>query len=462
MKLPHIIIGLLISISLVTACNDNSTTIGSSLVTDSTEIIIDSAFTLTGHSVDNPLVQSRTLTQLLGSIDAKEYGSFKSDVVTQFMPASTIDTTGVSVNDLDSIKLLMFMSTGDFTGDSLVPMGLNVYRLNRQLPSPIYSDFDPKDYFSDKDLIGSTVYTANALYNDSLSNLNYRAIQIKLPLSMAKDLYNRYLSNPETFASPQAFAEWFPGIYISNTFGSGRIVNIYQTRMNVYFHRHTKIETDSVTRDTITNGTRAYLAVTPEVVTNNNITYAMSPRLTEMARSGKQIMVAPIGMNVEIKFPAKKIIDSFLSKGGKLSVLNTLTMSIPATEVENEYGITTPKDLLMVKSSEKETFFANSKVTDDRTSFLAVYDSKNKCYTFSNLRPYIMDMLKKEKIEESDVTFTLIPVSVATESTEGSIYQDPVTYVTAINPYVERPVMADFNIDKAKIKLTFSKQSIIF
>lgn len=115
MKLPHIIIGLLISISLVTACNDNSTTIGSSLVTDSTEIIIDSAFTLTGHSVDNPLVQSRTLTQLLGSIDAKEYGSFKSDVVTQFMPASTIDTTGVSVNDLDSIKLLMFMSTGDFT-----------------------------------------------------------------------------------------------------------------------------------------------------------------------------------------------------------------------------------------------------------------------------------------------------------------------------------------------------------
>lgn len=447
---------------MVTACNDNTTTIGSSLVSDSTEIVIDSSFVLTGHSISHPMVQSRTTNQLLGRINAKGYGAFSSDIVTQFMPTSTLDTTGVTKDDIDSIKLMMFMFTGDFTGDSLAPMGLNVYRLNRQLPSPIYSDFDPTEYYSPNDLIGSTIYTANALYNDSLNKLGYRTIQVKLPLSMGQELFERYKTNPETFGSPQAFAEWFPGIYIANTFGSGRVTNISETRMNIHFHRHTVVTTDSTSRDTIIYGTRSYLAVTPEIVTNNNIDYSMSQELKKMADEGKTLLVAPTGLNAEITLPTKEIINTFLSKGGNLAVLNTLTMSIPATAIENSYGIEPPSNILMVKSAEREKFFAESKITDDKTSFLAEYDRANKCYVFLNLRPYIMDMMNKESITEEDITFTLAPVSVQTESTEATYYQQAVTYVTNINPYVEKPVMAHLKINNAKITMTFSKQSIKF
>ena len=127
----------------LSSCDDSTSTIGSSLVTDRSEIVIDSVFTITGSTTVNNDLPSRTTTQILGSLDAKEYGRFSSEFVTQFMPALKLDTTGVSINDIDSIRMYLFYLKGDFTGDSIVPMGLKVYPLTKQLPSEIYSNFDP-------------------------------------------------------------------------------------------------------------------------------------------------------------------------------------------------------------------------------------------------------------------------------------------------------------------------------
>ena len=84
MKRP-LIITALGSLLVLSSCNDDSTTIGSSLVDDvmTSEIVVDSSFSVTGTTIDNPVVQSRTLTQLLGRLDAKEYGSIESDFVCQ-------------------------------------------------------------------------------------------------------------------------------------------------------------------------------------------------------------------------------------------------------------------------------------------------------------------------------------------------------------------------------------------
>lgn len=82
------------------ACEEE-TTIGSSIVDDELSIVIDSNFTISGRTVETGAVQSRTLTQLIGSIDNKDFGSLSSTVVTQFMPASSIDTTGISLSDID-------------------------------------------------------------------------------------------------------------------------------------------------------------------------------------------------------------------------------------------------------------------------------------------------------------------------------------------------------------------------
>ena len=144
------------------ACEETST-IGNTIVDDEISVVIDSSFTITGQTVETGAVQSRTLTQLIGSLDAEAFGSLSSSVVTQFMPATIIDTTGITTADIDSLKLIMRMSKEAFTGDSVVPMGIEVYRLNRNLPSPIYSNFSPADYYDPSQRLGSAIYSASAV-----------------------------------------------------------------------------------------------------------------------------------------------------------------------------------------------------------------------------------------------------------------------------------------------------------
>lgn len=459
MKKFPILFGSVLLLSVFTACEESST-IGSSIIQEEVEIVVDSSFTVSGKSVINNKVQSRTVTQLLGRLEAKEYGNLYSDVVTQFMPAGAIDTAGITADNIDSIKMVMYIPVGGFVGDSITPMGFNEYRLNKQLPSPIYSDFNPTDYYSEDDLLASKIYTVNALgETDSVAELSYRNIYIDMPLELGKDLYNQYINDPASYLIPMDFAKYFPGIYIKNTFGSGRVARISGTEIKLYYHRTEPIE--DTDRDTTYNEIGTYFAVTPEIITNNNIQLALSDELKTMAENGDNIIVAPAGMDVEIKFPTNDVLNFYRENGGDLTVINSLSFEIPAEEIANDYNISIPPYLMLILSSEKDKFFANSKITDDKTSFYAAYDEVNKKYSFTGLRQYLIDMRAKEELTDEDVTFTLTPVSITTES-YSSYYSSSSAYINEIVPYVQAPAMVKLNLDEAKIKLTFSKQTINF
>ena len=145
---------------LAVACDDTSS-IGNSLADETVSIVVDSNFTVTGSTKLNNVVQSRTLSQLIGALDAKGYGSIKSDFVGQFMPSLQMDTVSIEPESLDSVKMFMYMQKGNFVGDSLVPMGIEVFQLTRDLPYPIYSDFDPEGYYDPQNMLASAVYTAS-------------------------------------------------------------------------------------------------------------------------------------------------------------------------------------------------------------------------------------------------------------------------------------------------------------
>ncbi|MCM1292825.1 MAG: DUF4270 domain-containing protein [Bacteroides sp.] len=452
----------LISVASFIACDDNTTTLGSSLIEDNTAVVIDSMFTISGRSMANDDVQSRTATQLLGALNAKEYGSFSSDFVAQFMPSLVLDTAGTSAADIDSVKLVMFFTTGNFTGDSIVPMGLKVYPLNRQLPSPIYSDFDPSGYYDESDCWtpNNQIYTGNALYNDSVNNLATRSVSVKLPIEFGRKFYNEFINNPSTFLTPQSFVKFFPGLYIKNTFGSGRVINFGETRINFYYKRHSTYTKEGVERDTIYHAVSSYMAVTPEVISNNLIRMTPSQSLVGRINSGEPIIVAPASYDVELKFPAVDIINRYKSNGGSMSVINTLTMSIPVEKITNGYNILPPANVLLVLSKDKKKFFADNTIPDNKTSFLATYDEENGVYEFTAMRDYILDLINKNNITADDYTFTLTPVDVTTETSSGSYYSTGSTYVTGVIPYVSGPAMCKLLLGDAKIKFTYSKQSI--
>ncbi|MDE6360999.1 MAG: DUF4270 domain-containing protein [Muribaculaceae bacterium] len=458
--LPFLSGAILLLGSLFTACENTTQDIGSSLIQAESEVVIHNEFSVSGHSTPNTAIESRTIVQLLGDISAEGYGNFSADFVCQFMPASKLVTDGVTVNDLDSMKLILAYPNGGYVGDSIAPMGLEVFPLNRQLTSPIFSTFNPEEYCDVTAApLASKIYVGNAQgENDSIQALSYREIYVDLPLSLARDLFTLYVENPEAYSFPSEFAKHFPGIYVRNSFGAGRVTQIQQTSMVIYYHTTSE---DAEGNEVKTSHEGNYFVVSPEVISNNNISFTIDPALQARIDAGESIIVAPVGRDVEITFPIRDVLDYYLDNCGPLSVVNTLTMTIPAEEIENAYGIGIPESLLMVVSSEKDEFFLNNSLNDDKKSFIATYSASSKGYVFSGLRNYFLAMLDKYNadgtIDIADATFTLTPVTLTTESTSNGYTTS--TYVSAITPYIGKPAMGKLNLDKADITFQFSKQS---
>jgi len=448
------------------ACTDE--TIGVSLVDTTSSVIEDSSFVMTGKSVLNNRIQMRTSTKMLGELKAQGYGHLTASAVTQWMPAWTIDTSGTSADMIDSCRLKLRMPLRDgYTGDSLAPMRVNVYRLNKQLTSPIYSDFDPTGYYNESDLLASASYSPTAGWTEISSDYSdtVRTISVPLPTSLAQDLFTQYKTNRDLFASPKAMAEYFPGIYITNSYGSGNVLNVKSTEVDVYYRQHVQL-TDST--DTIYPAqSQSYLASTPEIISDNIISLDIDPTVTEMVDNGDAIILAPAGYEVQVSFPIQDIIDRYQANvSSDLAVINDLSMEIPVEVPTTEYNIKPPTYLLMVKTSLKDQFINGDSLTNNKDSFYATYDATNKVYKFSDLRDYVLNVLQNEGgiASDADINMTLTPVDLTTYtySSSYSYYYSSTTTttVTKISPMVSRPAIVKLKLDKAKIKITYSKQIV--
>lgn len=459
-KISMIAIPVVALLSSLAACNETST-IGSSIVQDRVRIVVDSTFNVTGHSVSTEKVMSRTVSQLLGLIDAPGYGRLSSDVVTQFMPSVRLDSNLTKASDIDSLVMYMYMADGEYVGDSIAPMGFEVYRLTRNLPSPIFSDFNPDGYYDASAPLASKIYNISkqslSLSGDTVYS-NGVELSVKMPHALATELYDAYKAHPEYYISPSAFIDnVFKGVYVKNSFGSGRLIRTSTTMMSLFYHY---TEDDSVI---YRSGN--YFAVTPEVVSNNDIDYEISPALQSRIDDGAQIVAAPVGMELKVRFPAPELIASYRSGNSRLSVLNSVTFTVPAARIANDFNFGAPGYLLLVLSKDREQFFAKNQLPDSKTSFYATYDSNTGMYTFGDMRDYLVGLLEKDNVTEDDYTFNILPVSVTFDTNSSSSYYyyyygTQQQTLSTITPYVASPVMSELFLDKAKVKLTYSTQTV--
>lgn len=471
-KIILYIASLIAATAMLCACDEETSSAGGSLIPDQVEIVRDSVYTIEGIPEASSAVRSRTILQLLGRYEAKGYGRFESDVVCQYMPTAIIDTAGVTADDIDSVKLCLSMYKDGFAGDSVTPMGLAVYPLVKQLPTPLYSSFDPTGYY-DPTPVGTTTYSALLdgypyVGKDSEGTL-FKNIYVNLPRQFGVDLYNKFINEPEIFNSPQAFARWFPGFYIANTFGSGRATRISNNSIDVYYHSTYKIGEGENRRDTTIYLTATYMGVTPEVLTNNNIDFEIAPELKARAEGGETILVGPVGYDVEFRFPAREILETYRSQAGPLAVVNSLSLSIPAEDISNDYGLKPPTYVLLVKKSKRDEFFAKNQVNDNKNSFYATYNSTTGRYDFSSMRGYIEDIIKRDDVTAEDEEFVICPVLVSfyVSGSSSSYYNyyyyygnTTSTQVSSITPYVAQPVMTRLDLSKARIEFSFSKQTL--
>jgi hypothetical protein len=201
--------------------------------------------------------------------------------------------------------------------------------------------------------------------------------------------------------------------------------------------------------------------VSPEVVTNNNIQSVSSDDIKQRVAKGEVIVQSPVGYDAKITFPTQTLLDAYYGhyKQG-ITVLSSLTLKIPATEITNDKNITPPKYLLMIRASEKDDFFTKSKVVDNINSFYATYDSSKKCYTFSGMRSFLKKFISDNKTEATaeDEEFVLVPVDITTETVNN--YYEQKEVITSVTPQVSTLSMVVLDIKNAKVTAAFSKKSV--
>lgn len=495
------LIGIAVGV-VFASCEDNVSTVGSDLATGEVQIALDSLTwdgteqyihrgnqqiqvacpKISYSTLFDDAVDSRSTTNLIGRISVPEYGDLNCSYVSQLLSATKLDIPdSIPIAQIDSMKLILRVPRGELTGDSLAPQQLKVYRLTKSLPKDINNKFDPSGYYDPENPLGSRSFTLSALgMSDSLYK-SRRYVDIEIPLSreMAVETVNAY-RNEKTksiFEWPQTFEQHFHGIYVEPSFGRGCIANIGATRFLIYYSYKTveTTTTDDKTTTTVKTATdvAGVFASSPIVLNSNNIKYQPSDYLKNLAADNDAIITTPGGYRINLKFPAKELLDIYYRSQSKLAVVNNLSFSIPAEEIKNDYGLTLPPYLIMVKTNKLSEFLASNSLPDDNDSFYAEYDKGS--YTFSKMRNYILDLIQNG-VKEEDLNFTIIPANIVFEEEQASnsyynslyysLYGGYNTsssgkkYPTKCTPYITTPSMCRLHMDKAQTIFTYSIQQM--
>lgn len=461
----------LLASGIMTSCQNDVSDIGGSLTQGEVTITVDSLATdIDATTVCQDSFDGRSLTRLLGRLRVPEYGSLECSFVSQMLSAAKMNIPdSISENEIDSMRLVLSVPRGALTGDSLAPQQLKVYRLTKDLPSDITTTFDPHGYYTPSSVLGTRSYTlSNIAKGDSAMKKDpYVRIPVTMPKSLALDLFRRYRAGDAMFEWPATFNDYFKGIYVQQNFGNGCIANISAARMYTYWHR-TELRYEKQPDDTykyvphIVRDSVCLMASQPEVISSNVINYQVSDKLKQLVADGKSVITTPGGYTVDMKFPLKRLIDAYMQHGYLMSVVSSLRLHIPASAIKNDYGINVAPYLLMVKKSERESFFNENKTPDGLSSFYAAYNSETGSYQFNSMRDYFLDILAKvrngEEISEEDVDFTLLPVAVTLETVQE--YGGSKVYVTKVQPYLSKPTMTQLATDRAIVSFVYASQQL--
>ena len=480
MKLHKLSIFLtsLISVLAFAACEEDTTSIGSVISKGEVDITIETIeyqLNATAVKIDN--FDSKTGNLMLGNLQVDNYGKLDCSFVTRLMCAANLGIPDSIFNlpdfisRVDSCRLILGAQRDEIVGDSLAPQQLTVYKLTQQLPADINNTFNPQGYYDASEPFAVKNYTVSGIAESDSAFYNnaYVDLSVSLPLEFGQQIFKTYKENPSVFAWPQTMAkEFLPGFFVKSTFGNGCVANITSVYVGVYYHalnEKTVTNEEDETTSTVVEHV-PYMAVpftvSPEVLSSNNINYLPSQNIVDInevnTSDGKVVITTPGGYFAQFTFPADDIIERFQQKNTHLSTVNDLMLYLPAEQFDPDSGIGVAKNMLLIKASEYEEFFAKNKVPDNLSSFTGVYDTDNSRYYFSSMRSYVLDLLSKKEITEDDVTFMLVPVEITTE-TSNNFYTET-SYVVKCVPYSAKPTMTLLDSNKAEVVFSFSTQVI--
>ena len=118
-----------------------------------------------------------------------------------------------------------------------------------------------------------------------------------------------------------------------------------------------------------------------------------------------------MGLYTEITIPVEESINTHTT-----DTLNSVKLSLPCLTKNNlssTYKFPKPSYLLLIPKDSVCSFFEQNKIPDNKTSFIASYNSKQNAYTFSNFSGIINAMIANKNVANKNWNkIAVIPVSV--------------------------------------------------
>lgn len=421
MKMKRLMLGLgLGAIILSSSCDDDLSKVGTSIQDgdDKISVSVDS-FRIEASTVLMDAVYAKSDTGLLGELYDPLYGNLKSDYLCQFYSPDNFRFSHTPINEtIDSVDFRIFYSS--WVGDSLAPMRVQIFPVDKQLERNFYTNLNPEDYADMNTVLGSQSYTAyDRSVPDSIRNADgyYPSVTVRMPKELGQRFYDQTINNPASFNDQESFNEFFPGLYVTNTFGSGSIIKVDLSYLTIYYKYIGKGSQD---QDTIIRASETF-NVTKEVIQLNRFKNA---NLEELIAPNEKYtyLKTPAGVATQLVIPAKEIAPFIDGR-----ILNNMPLTLYALpQEEYEYALIPPTSLLLLPVDSVETFFENNKVEDGQTSFVATNASRT--YSFGNISNVLKTHIDKSPGE--DLTLVVIPINrkVATDSYYGSSYTSAITH----------------------------------
>ena len=437
----------------ISSCDEDTNTMGYSLTSDADRFsLVPDTFLVSTRSIKADSVLARSSYCYLGCIKDPETGAYiSSDFTTQFTilenEASYLFAEKQSISSLDAngepiaTECYLNIVINDYLGDSLAAMKLLVEELDKPIEEnrPYYSNFNPEasGYVRQDGLKQAKVYSMTDMtLSDSLRYVrqknNYYSY-ISIPLNKqykAKDgttyqnygtyLMRTFYKHPEYFKNSISFIKNVcPGFYIKMVDGQGVMAEILNIQLEIKFKY--KVDNKEYEGNKTLYGTEEVMQTThisndksqiDRLVNNNECTY----------------LKTPAGIFTEVTLPVDEI-----KKGHDNDSIISAKISFQRMVENNDKTedlLQDASELLMIERDSLYSFFENSNVTNNRTSYLAVYNSTLNTYSYNNISNLINHMYSiRDKGSENWNKVVLIPVK--TSSTSSSSYSS--STITGIN-----------------------------
>ncbi|OAV64131.1 hypothetical protein Barb6XT_02920 [Bacteroidales bacterium Barb6XT] len=458
MKIRHLILGLCVGIIVLGGCDDEWSSVGTSIQEDGDKISVNvDTFRFEASTVRLDSVYARTTSGLLGEIYDPVYGMLKSDYISQFYcPEDFRFAYTPKGGKIDSVEFRIYYTS--WAGDSLVPMRVQVYLIDKPLEKHFYTNVNPADYCNMQKPLGSKAYTAydrsvpdsvrSAIVNGEATF--YPQINITLPQELGQKFYDETLNNPASFDNQEAFNRFFPGLYVTNTFGSGNVINVDLSYLHIYY---SCIVEGSVGQDSLVSRMEKF-NVTQEVIQLNRFQHTDMSSLLQPDEDFTYLKT-PAGVSTRIVIPASQIASAVEGR-----ILNNVPFEPSAMPQESyDYALTVPPYLLVLPEDSVKSFFENGSIEDNNTSYLFAYNASTRTYLYSQSTSYsvmnLSNLLKyqMENADGKDLVLLAIPVSRQT-TTDG--YGN--IYTTSLSHYLyPSGVKLRKDAEKRNIVVTSSK-----